>query len=195
MNIQDIWDMPEVSADVIAALYGTSQSMITRLTSRGVISASGKNKYELGPTIKRLFEFEKGKRGEPEEGTTKATLEQEKLMRAQIAREKEEIELELSKGELHKSKHIKLFVGTMISTAKTKLSAMPSKLAPQLIGLSKFEIRSAIAADVYCIQKSEQLTDFLVIIYRLYETTHLMIALCKMSRWVCNHTLPLFQSS
>ena len=141
--------MPEVSAEVIGKLFGISPSMITRLSSQGVITPSSKNKYELGVTVQSYINHLKRNRNEPEQGTTKATLEHEKLMLAQIEREKAEINLELFKGNLHKDEHVTLLVGQMIAAAKTKLSAMPSKLAPKLVSLdNKSDIRAIIETEI-----------------------------------------------
>jgi hypothetical protein len=147
--MKDVY-VAEVSANTIAKLFGVTVSMVTRLKSQGVITASAENKYELGPTVHNYIQHLKRGNQEPEQGTVKATQEQEDAWLASIRREKAEIELELLKGNLHKADHIALMVGNMISAAKQKLNALPTKVAPKLVGVdTTADIRAIIESEVY----------------------------------------------
>ena len=145
----EINKMPLVSADVIAKLFGVSTSYLTRLNSQGIISRTENNQFELGSTVMNYITFLKRNKSEPEEGSQKFSLEQEKLLTAQLDREKAEIELELFKRNLHKTEHITFLVGQMIASAKAKLSALPLKTTPKLIGLTnKADIRYILETEI-----------------------------------------------
>lgn len=136
----------EVSAEVLGKIFGISKTRVSRLNSQGVISAGAKNKYQLGPTVKAYVEHLK-KYGD--EGSPKATLEIETARIAALKREKSELELEVYKGDLHKTEHIRLMVGQMISATKQKFLALPVKLAPKIVGLkSTSDIQIIVSKEI-----------------------------------------------
>lgn len=129
-----------VGVQVLAEILKVDPRRVGQMVSEGKIPRYKNGKYKLVETLQKYHEYLSGKEKDKEQanaaGKIKSEAEKEKLKLGRIKREKAELELKLYKGELHKASDVERIYTGMILNAKSKLDAMPSKLAPKLINIS-----------------------------------------------------------
>lgn len=107
-----------------------SGNEIEYLTKAGIISYKTGKTYDFEDSVKALITYYKEKVGEGENGTADYATERALLMRAK--RKEQEYETGLKEGELHKAKDVELIVTKMLMNFRSRIMAVPSKLAPRL---------------------------------------------------------------
>ena len=126
-------------AAVIANLFGTDVRRIQQLNAEGVIKGQGRPAmYDLVPTIKALFEYQRKKIQGKEKNADTEELERRKLKaeaeikeaKAEVAK-MEQAELE---GKLHRAEDVEAITTDHVLFLRSMLMAMPGKLAVDLAG-------------------------------------------------------------
>ncbi|MCD8355875.1 MAG: hypothetical protein LUE11_04810 [Clostridia bacterium] len=114
----------------IARTLGITEKEIKALTKTGVIrkGITDKGLYDLGETAREILE--NYRKPEEERENVDYTTERAKLMR--IKRKDAEYSLQLRKGELHQSEEVEMILSKMMVSFKARLSAIPSRAAPQV---------------------------------------------------------------
>lgn len=114
----------------IARTLGITEKEVKALTKTGVIRKGVTNQglYDLGETAREILA--NYKKPEDERENVDYTAERAKLMR--IKRKDAEYNLQLRKGELHQSEEVEMILSKMIVSFKARLSAIPSRAAPQV---------------------------------------------------------------
>ena len=126
-------------AAVIASLYGSDVRRIQQLNSSGVIKGQGRPaKYDLVPTIKALFEYQRKIIQGKEKNAASEELEYRKLQaEAEIKEAKAEVakmeQAELQ-GKLHRAEDVEAITTDHVLFLRSMLMAMPGKLAVDLAG-------------------------------------------------------------
>ena len=126
-------------ASVIAMLYGTDVRRIQQLNTAGVIKGEGRPAmYDLLPTIKALFKYQRDIIQSKEKSVTTAELEERKLRaEAEIKESKSAIakmEQEELEGKLHRAEDVEAITTDHVLYMRSMLMAMPGKLAVDLGG-------------------------------------------------------------
>ena len=93
--------------------------------SRGKI---GEDRFDLEETAAELIRHYRALRDDEQT----ADLQQERALLARVRRKNAEFDLALRTKELHRTEDIEFLLTQMLISFKAKLSALPSKLAPQL---------------------------------------------------------------
>ena len=84
--------------------------------------------YSLKDCVHRYIDYLR--KDGPEEAAVDYNQERAKLVRAK--REKEELELQERRGDLHRSEDVKILITDMLIRFKTRLMAIPAKKSPIL---------------------------------------------------------------
>jgi hypothetical protein len=131
------------SAAEISLILGVSQSRIRQLYLEDVLVRISHGKYDLPASIQSYLNYvlEKEK---PEEELNK-TEEEAKWTRAR--RMKAEMELQIMRGELHRSGDVKRVMNNMLGSFRSRILAIPPKTAGQLQGKTDFNAIKNILKD------------------------------------------------
>ena len=120
-------EMKVYTARVVAAFLGLSEKRIKQLKDEGIIEEYATGLFDLREVTQDYIKYlKKGTKSE------QIDLQKEKAQLFRAKREKEEMELRLRKGELHEAADVEQIVGTMLINFKSRLMAIPAKLAPVL---------------------------------------------------------------
>lgn len=109
---------------------GLEGQAIENLHKLGVISYKTGKTYDLEESAKAIISHCRSKMGEGGAGTADYTTERALLMRAK--RMEQEYETGLKEGRLHEAKDVELVVTKMLMSFRSRIMAIPSKLAPRL---------------------------------------------------------------
>ena len=87
--------------------------------------------------------------GNMESADGELDLEEEKALHEKVKRHISELKLQTMRGELHKSGDVERVMTDMLVAMKTKLLAMPAKLAPVLVARHDIDfVRNAVSREV-----------------------------------------------
>lgn len=151
-GLEDLQDIT-VSAKVIGEICGIGDRMVRRYADEGVFKRSSHGKYKLFQSTKNYITTLKiAKAGE---GGVKSDiddacydLDTEKAVHEHLKSLITEIKLQLIKGQVHKSEDVERVVTDMLVRFKSKMQAMPAKLAPMLEQKEKGDIQSLLKTEI-----------------------------------------------
>jgi len=130
-------DITIVNSITLADLFGITDRRVRQLADEGVFQSISRGKYEMRDCIRKYCVY---LRAAAESCTAKTEIkinyDTEKALHEKAKREKAELQLKVMKGDLHRSEDIEFVMVDMIAKAKTKLLALPSKLAPMVLNRS-----------------------------------------------------------
>lgn len=123
-----------VNTKVLANIFGLTERRVRQLVEEGVIDRIGHGRYDLQDTLKKYIAFLRiAASAEVDSSKVKENLDYEKFLHERAKREKAELELAHIKGELHHSADVEKVMNDMLGAFRSKLLALPAKLAPLLI--------------------------------------------------------------
>lgn len=142
-----------VSSKVLEALFGVRDRTIRDLADKGIIKRDSHGRYLFWNSVKsyitalKVANAGKGgtKAGEDERGLD---LDEERAQHERLKRQITEIKLQLIKGQVHKAEDVEAVMTDMFARFKSKVTALPSKLAKKLEGKSRTEIQGILKADI-----------------------------------------------
>jgi phage terminase Nu1 subunit (DNA packaging protein) len=117
----------------LAAVIGKSPQWVRQLTRDGVLKQVGRGKYILGESIQAYIEHAYG--GKEEDNKPRYIDEKTELTR--IKKEQAELELKRMRGELHEAEDVEIVMQDMLSAFRAKILSIPTKLSPQLVGMTE----------------------------------------------------------
>lgn len=123
-----------VSASVLADLLGVTERRVRQLAEEGIFTRASKGRYNLPESIKtyiNMIKMEKDIIGSTTAG--ELDLETERAIKTRVERKQAEIKLALMKGEVHKASDVQQVMMDMLTSFRTRLLNIPSKLAPILV--------------------------------------------------------------
>ena len=128
-----------ISAPEAALLLGLPERTFYRLVEEGVVPKVSEGKYVLGEIVEAFwrskFDFEG-----LEAARTRLTTAQAELA---------ELDLAEQRGEMHRATAVMRVWADNVMNAKTRLLAIPTKIAPELVGKSVHEIQAALKKEIY----------------------------------------------
>ena len=126
-----------VTSTVLANLFGMTPRRIRQLENEGVIKKVARGKYSLQENIKSYITFIKASVNLKENNTeeTKINYDEEHALLEKRKREKIELELASMRGTMHFSEDVERVMNDMLSNFRAKILALPSRVAPRLIGI------------------------------------------------------------
>lgn len=140
-----------VTGKALGQVIGVSERQVRNLSSEGKILKTPSGSYELVPALR--FYIQNLKRdSEATKSEIKDTenYNKEKTLHERAKRQKAELQLGQMRGELHKSEVVEVVMTDMLSTIRSKLLAIPVKMAPILIGRDNIsEIQEILESEIY----------------------------------------------
>lgn len=144
-----------VTTAEISEIFGISTRRVQQLAKDGVFVRVGHGQFDLPASINAYIEYRLD--DTKEEGMLDKTTEEAKWTRAR--RQKTELELQIMRGDLHRSEDVKRVMNDMLGSFRARTLSIPSKIAPQLVGLTEIPpIKELLKRGVY--EALEELSDY-----------------------------------
>lgn len=146
-NFEDIL----VSSKTLEALFGVKDRTIRHLAEEGIIKRDTHGKYWLWNSAKSYITALKVVNAGRETKDTEDSeydLVAEKAQHEHIKRQITDIKLQLIKGQVHKSEDVERVMSSMFARFKSKMTALPAKLAKKLEGKSRTQIQSILKKEI-----------------------------------------------
>lgn len=160
-NADDI-TMVTVSAKVMAEIIGVGDRQIRNLAEEGILVRNSHGKYLLLRSVKNyIMNLKIAKAGEKvvsDFTDEELDLEQEKAKHEHLKSMITEINLQLIRGQVHKSADVGSVITDMFIKFRSKMTALPSKLASKLEGKKKEVIMEMLRNEI--IEALGELADY-----------------------------------
>ncbi|WP_404427292.1 hypothetical protein LG296_01610 [Ureibacillus chungkukjangi] len=132
-----------VSSKEISLIFDVSESRIRQLAKENAVVRVGHGKYDLPKSFKAYINYLESKREE----VLDKSIEEAYWTRAR--REKTELQVQVMKGELHRSEDVERVMNSMLGNFRGKLLAFPPKMAAKVAGKSDLtEIRNLLKSGI-----------------------------------------------
>jgi phage terminase Nu1 subunit (DNA packaging protein) len=136
-----------VSTAEISEILGLSDRRIRQLEKEGALVKIRRGKYDLKASVQRYIEYIKEQAEKTEE---ELDLTREKTLLTRANRQKVELELQIMRGELHRSEDVRRVMNNMLGAFRARVLAIPSKTAPQLLAQTDLAVvQDIIKKEVY----------------------------------------------
>ena len=144
-------ELIEVTEVELAEYLGLSTRRIRQLFKEGVVIKSQRGKYDLKNSvlgyINSIRQQEKKKDVDLEK--LKISREAESLMHERLKKRKTELVVLEMEKKLHRSEDVEYFWNSMVLAAKSRLTSIPVKCAPLLVGIEdRKEIQAILKREV-----------------------------------------------
>ncbi|MFD2077177.1 hypothetical protein [Geobacillus jurassicus] len=137
----------EVSTSELAEIFGLSDRRIRQLEKEEALVKISRGKYDLKASVQRYIAFIKEQAEKTEE---ELDLTKEKTLLTRANRQKVELELQIMRGELHRSEDVRRVMNNMLSAFRARVLAIPSKTAPRLLAQTDLAVvQDIIKKEVY----------------------------------------------
>lgn len=140
-----------VSATVLGHIIGVGDRMIRRLAEEGVLKKNSHGKYLLLSSVRNyILTIKVSKAGENTSGALEDSQDfyTEKAKHEHLKRQITDLKLQVLQGKLHKSEDVERVMTDMFVKFKSKMEAMPAKLARKLERKSKTEIQELLQVEI-----------------------------------------------
>ncbi|OQP00866.1 hypothetical protein B1689_07545 [Geobacillus sp. 44C] len=136
-----------VSTSELAEILNLSDRRIQQLVKNEIISKISRGKFYLPTTVQEYISWIKAQMADSDE---ELDLKKEKTLLTRANRQKVELELQIMRGELHRSEDVRRVMNDMLSAFRARCLAIPSKAAPRLQGQTDLAvIQDVIKKEVY----------------------------------------------
>lgn len=129
----------------MADIFQLTPRRIQQLAEEGILVKAGRGKYAAAESIRRYIKSVTERDG----GKTEVDYFEERAHHEKAKRLKTEMEVAVMKGELHRSSDVEMVMNDMVAAFRSKMLALPTKLAPQLVGKPVAKILAFITAEVH----------------------------------------------
>lgn len=142
-----------VPSKTLEALFGVKDRTIRDLADKGIVARDSHGKYLFWNSAKGYITALKianaGKVPQkPVDGEEILDWEEEKAQHEKIKRQITEIKLQLIKGQVHKAEDVEAVMTDMFTKFRSKMTALPSKLAKKLEGKQRAEIQRILKEEI-----------------------------------------------
>jgi len=125
-----------ISTKKFSEILGVSTRRIQQLADDNALVRVGRGQYDLSQSIKKYIEYQIEK-AMPDEELDNAI---ETALWTKARREKTELEVQIIKGELHRSEDVKRVMNDMLMAFRQRTLSLPSKLAPQVVMIEDIQV-------------------------------------------------------
>lgn len=144
-----------VTTEQISEILGLSKRRIQQLAKEDALVRASHGKFDLPASIKSYIEYLL----EREHSGDELDKAEEEAKWTRARRQKTELELQIMRGELHRSEDVKRVMNDMLGNFRAKLLALPTKMAPQVLGLTEIPpIKEKLKTAVY--EAMSELSDY-----------------------------------
>lgn len=142
-----------VASKVLESLFGLKDRTIRDLADKGIVKRDSHGKYLLWNSargyITALKAINAGKNGvRTEDDEQDLDYDREHAAHERVKRQISEIRLQLIKGQVHKAEDVERVMTDMFEKFKSKMNAIPSKMAKKLEGKSRIEIQTVLREEI-----------------------------------------------
>lgn len=142
-----------VSSKVLESLFGVKDRTIRDLADKGIIKRDSHGKYLFWNSAKSYITALKvanaGKSNtKTDDSEADLDLDTEKALHEHVKRQITDIKLQLIKGQVHKAADIEAVMTDMFEKFKSKMTAIPTKMAKRLEGKDKVEIQRILKIEI-----------------------------------------------
>jgi len=146
-----ISDMP-VTAKQLGELLGVGERMVRHLAEEGITVRQSTGKYLLWESTHNYISLLKAQRNGLNGGIssedTEYDLREEQAAHEHLKKQITEIKLLLVKGQVHKAEDVAAVMTDIFAKIKSKLEAMPAKLARKLEGKDRTHIQQILKDEI-----------------------------------------------
>lgn len=130
-------DIIEIGENDLADMFGVSTRRIRQMVKEGVVIKVKPGKYDLKASTQNYIQGFKDREKQKDQSLEKLKQanEAEKLMHERLKKRKTELQVLTLEKKLHRSEDVEFFWNNMILAAKSRLTAIPVKAAPLLVGI------------------------------------------------------------
>lgn len=128
MAEQDRW---MVGTSELAEIMGLTDRRIRQLEQAEIIHKVSRGRFHLPTVIQEYVRWLKGQAAESDE---KIDLTKEKTLLTRANRLKAELELQIMRGELHRSEDVRRVMNDMLGAFRARCLSIPTKVAPRVVG-------------------------------------------------------------
>lgn len=144
-------DIIEISELDLAECLGLSGRRIRQLHKDDIVVKTQRGKYDLKASVKGYIKFikdsEKSDGGNIEK--LKMSKEAATLSHELLKKRKTELQVEQMEKKLHRAEDVEFFWNTMVLAAKSRLTAIPVKAAPLLVGIEdRKEVQAILKREI-----------------------------------------------
>ena len=142
-----------VPSKTLEALFGVKDRTIRDLADKGIVARDSHGKYVFWNSAKgyitalKMANAGKGPQ-KSVDGEEILDWEEEKARHEKIKRQITEIKLQLIKGQVHKAEDVEAVMTDMFTKFRSKMTALPSKLAKKLEGKQRAEIQRILKEEI-----------------------------------------------
>ncbi|MFP9128528.1 hypothetical protein [Niallia sp. BSM11] len=126
-----------VTTAEISEILGVSKRRIQQFADEGALVRLNRGYYDLAASINKFIEYQISK-ALPND--SKIDKEEEMALWTRAKKEKTQLEVQIIKGELHRSEDVKRIMNDMLIAFRQKTLSLPSKMAPQLIMVEDLQV-------------------------------------------------------
>ena len=141
-----------VSSKVLAEIAGMGERQVRNLADEGIFVRNSHGRYLLMKSLKNyILNLKIAKAGEKvtsDFGKGELDLDNEKAKHEHLKSMITEIRLQLIKGQVHKSEDVGAVITNMFTKFRSKMMAVPYKLAPKLEGKSRNETADILKEEI-----------------------------------------------
>lgn len=142
-----------VTSKQLGTLLGVGDSMVRRLAEQGIAIRQSTGKYLLFESTKNYIALLKAQNAGKGIATSQTDgeiydLDMERAQHERLKKQITEIKLLLIKGQVHKAEDVAAVMTDIFAKIKSKLSAMPSKLARKLEGKKRTQIQAILTEEI-----------------------------------------------
>lgn len=143
-----------VSSKVLESLFSLKDRSIRDLADKGIVKRDSHGKYLLWESAKSYITFlkvinvGKNNRSSVTEDGESIDLEEEKAQHERLKRQITEIKLQLIRGQTHKSEDVERVMTDMFARFKSKMAALPAKLARRLENKKRSDIQAILRKEI-----------------------------------------------
>lgn len=141
----------EVTEVELAEYLGLSTRRIRQLNKEGVVIKSQKGKYDLKKSVLGYINLLRQAENKKDVDLEKLKISQaaETLMHERLKKRKTELQVLQIEKKLHAQEDVEFFWNSMIAAAKAKITAIPVKCAPVLVGLEdRKEVQAILRREI-----------------------------------------------
>ncbi len=141
-----------VSSRVLGEIAGIGERQVRNLADEGIFVRNSHGRYLLMKSLKNyILNLKVAKAGEKVASDFEAgelDLEHEKARHEHLKAMITEIRLQLIKGQVHKSEDVGAVITNMFTKFRSKMMAVPYKLAPKLEGKNRTETADILKEEI-----------------------------------------------
>ena len=144
-------EITEVTEKELSEYLGLSDRRIRQLFKQGILIKSQRGKYDLKASVLGYINSLRDKEKNKDEALEKLKIsnEAEKLTHERLKKRRTELQVLQIEKKLHAQEDVEYFWNTMVQAAKSRITAIPVKLAPQLVGIEdRKEIQSILKMEI-----------------------------------------------